>query len=51
MHMRVLVRVLFGYLLTMLLAGTSPVGTGQGAHANQLLDSLIPHAALTAAHA
>jgi hypothetical protein len=41
--MRALARVFFGYVLTMLLAATSPVGTGQGAHANQLLDSLVPH--------
>jgi hypothetical protein len=41
--MRVVVRILVGYVLAVLLAGTSPVGTGQGVHANQLLDAVVPH--------
>jgi len=31
------------YLLVLLLAGTSPVGTGRGVHRDQLVDLLVPH--------
>ena len=41
--MRSLVSALLGYVLALLLIGSSPVGTGQGVHQNQLLDALIPH--------
>jgi hypothetical protein len=41
--MRSLSGILLGYVLSLLLAGTTPVGTGQGAHQNQLLDAVIPH--------
>ena len=41
--MRVVVRIVVGYMLSLLLLGTSPAGTGQGVHANQLLDSIFPH--------
>jgi hypothetical protein len=41
--MRSVCTALLGYVLALLLVGTSPVGTGQGAHQNQLLDALIPH--------
>jgi hypothetical protein len=41
--MRSVFTALLGYVLALLLLGTSPVGTGQGAHQNQLLDALIPH--------
>jgi hypothetical protein len=41
--MRSVISSLLGYILALLLAGTSPVGTGQGAHQNQLLDALVPH--------
>src|SRR5436309_1097881 len=41
--MRLVLNLLLLYVLAFLLVGTSPVGTGQGTHQNQLLDSLIPH--------
>ena len=41
--MRSLFALLLVYVLAFLLVGTSPVGAGQGAHQNQLLDALIPH--------
>src|SRR5689334_9871006 len=41
--MRAFLGILLVYLQALLLAGTSPVGAGQVAHQNQLLDSLIPH--------
>jgi hypothetical protein len=41
--MRSLIGALVGYVLALVLIGSSPVGTGQGAHQNQLLDALIPH--------
>lgn len=41
--MRALLGVLLGYLLATLMAATSPIGTGESAHQNQLLDPLIPH--------
>ena len=41
--MRSLLTALLGYVLALLLMGTSPVGTGQGVHQNQLLDALVPH--------
>jgi hypothetical protein len=41
--MRSLSSLLLAYVLSMLLIGTSPLGTGQGAHVGQLLDALIPH--------
>lgn len=41
--MRSLVSALLGYVLAVMLIGSSPVGTGQGVHNNQLLDALIPH--------
>jgi hypothetical protein len=41
--MRSLSGILLVYAMSLLLAGTTPVGTGQGAHQNQLLDALIPH--------
>jgi len=31
------------YLLVLLLAGTAPIGTGQGVHRDQLVDVLVPH--------
>jgi hypothetical protein len=47
--MRSLLPALLGYVLALLLLGTSPVGTGQGVHQNQLLDALVPHVHLPAA--
>ena len=47
--MRSLLTALLGYVLALLLMGTSPVGTGQGAHQNQLLDALVPHVHLPSA--
>ncbi len=41
--MRSLVSALLGYVLSVMLVGSSPVGTGQGVHQNQLLDALVPH--------
>jgi hypothetical protein len=41
--MRSLAGVLLVYALSMLLASTSPVGTGQGVHQFQLVDELLPH--------
>ena len=41
--MRSLLTALLGYVLAFMLMGTSPVGTGQGVHQNQLLDALVPH--------
>jgi hypothetical protein len=41
--MRSVIYPLLGYILALLLAGTSPVGAGQGAHEGQLLDALVPH--------
>jgi hypothetical protein len=41
--MRSLSGILLVYAMSLLLAGTTPVGTGHGAHQNQLLDALIPH--------
>jgi hypothetical protein len=35
--------VLLAYILALLLAGTSPTGTGQGVHQGMLLDSMLPH--------
>jgi hypothetical protein len=46
--MRSLLVALLGYVLAFLLMGTSPVGTGQGVHQNQLLDALVPHVHLDA---
>ena len=47
--MRSLLTALLGYVLALLLLGTSPVGTGQGVHQNQLLDALVPHVHLPSA--
>jgi hypothetical protein len=41
--MRSLFGLLVTYLLGLLLVGTSPMGTGQGVHQDQLLDALVPH--------
>jgi hypothetical protein len=41
--MRLVLNLVLLYVLALLLVGTSPLGTGQGAHQNQLLDALIPH--------
>ena len=41
--MRSFVHILLGYLLALLVVGTSPVGTGRGVHQDQLLDALVPH--------
>ncbi len=41
--MRAFVHILLGYLLALLLVGTSPVGTGRGVHQDQLQDALVPH--------
>jgi hypothetical protein len=41
--MRSLVSALLGYVLATMLVGSSPIGTGQGVHQNQLLDALVPH--------
>jgi hypothetical protein len=38
-----LVAVLTIYVLGLLLAATSPIGTGQGVHRDQLLDPIFPH--------
>ena len=46
--MRSVLTALLGYVLAFLLMGTSPVGTGQGVHQNQLLDALVPHVHLDA---
>jgi hypothetical protein len=40
---RPLIATTLVYLLAVLLASTSPAGTGRGAHHDQLLDLLIPH--------
>ena len=34
---------IFGLLLALLLATSTPLGTGHGVHAGQLLESLLPH--------
>jgi hypothetical protein len=41
--MRSFAYILLGYLLALLLVGTSPVGAGSGVHQGQLLDALVPH--------
>ena len=41
--MRALATTTLVFLLAVLLAGSSPSGTGRGAHHDQLLDLLIPH--------
>src|ERR671932_549648 len=41
--MRSLAGVLLIYALSVLLASSSPVGTGQGVHQFQLVDEVLPH--------
>ena len=41
--MRSFTHAFIGYVLALLLLGTSPVGAGTGVHQNQLLDALVPH--------
>jgi hypothetical protein len=41
--LRSLAGVLLVYAISMLLASTSPVGTGQGVHQFQLVDEVLPH--------
>src|SRR5689334_2672392 len=41
--MRALPGVLLVYTLAVLLVTSSPIGTGQGVHRDQLLDVLLPH--------
>ncbi len=38
-----LVLVVTAYLLVLMLASSSPIGTGRGAHRDALLDPLFPH--------
>jgi hypothetical protein len=41
--MRSVAGVALVYLLGVLLVSTSPIGTGQGVHRDQLVDLLVPH--------
>ena len=41
--LRSLAGVLITYILSVLLASTSPLGAGQGVHQFQLVDELLPH--------
>jgi hypothetical protein len=41
--LRSLAGVLLTYVVSLLLASTSPVGAGQGVHQFQLVDELLPH--------
>lgn len=41
--MRSVASVAVLYVLAILLAGTSPIGAGQGRHRDQLVDLLLPH--------
>jgi hypothetical protein len=41
--MRAVAGVALVYLLAVLLVASSPTGTGQGAHRDQLVDLLVPH--------
>jgi hypothetical protein len=41
--MRSVAAVALVYVLAVLLASTSPIGSGQGVHRDQLVDLLVPH--------